>query len=128
MGNISSFPVAEVRTWIEFENGWRPWLAALGLDPDGVEHVLAQVKIVYDKYGMGCSHSLVLKSEGDSAASIQNWNAARDFYLPMIFGLMCEICLREMDLYHCNAGASGLRTKPSDPPSSTGNVVDFPPK
>ena len=91
-------------------------LAELDVGPKDIDHVLAQVKVVFENCFLGFDWSLNAKGYKDRAkwARIKGViEAQMDFYQRVIFGLLYEIALRELAL---------MRAKQNDPPRSAAEV------
>lgn len=127
MAEINAFPVAEVRNWIQFEKELRSELADRGAEPELIDYVHEQIRIVYDKHGLGVPHSISVPE--DSAPCIkQATDAARGFYEPAITGLLSEIIIREIYFYRLIGGAKGMHSAPDGSPPSIADVIEFPPR
>lgn len=107
MAEIHDFPVTETQTWSALaEQILRPRLASLNVDSETAEHVVAKVRTVYYKLGLGRGYTLPLTSDEVRAACIEQVRTkAMDFYLPFIIALLWEIALREIVLYQHDAAA-----------------------
>lgn len=125
---IFNFPASDVRAWWTFEKlALRPLLADRGCDPECVDHVVAQVRILYDKHAIGRAIP-VTTTRGDVRAFLQAWDLAKDIYMPMVLNLLWECALLEISLYHSSGGATGKGTKANDPPQRSADVLKFSPR
>lgn len=125
---ILNFPASDVRTWWTFETlALRPLLADQGCDPECIDHVVAQVRILYDKHAIG-REIPVTTNRDEVRAFLQAFDLAKDVYVPMVINLLWECALLEVSLYHSSGGAAGKGAKANDPPQPSADVLEFPPR
>lgn len=117
MSKVTPVPIEEVQNWLMIEKCLRPMLAELDVVPKDIDHVLAQVKVVFENCFLGFDWSLNVMGYKDRAkwARIKGViEATRDFYQRVILALLYEIALRELAL---------IRAKQSDPPRSAAEAA-----